>query len=281
MLTPKLPTGQTSLAVVPQQVRIVLDEDSSRPLSFVLPPVDDLSEIEELRGATFSLEEHSEQRVAEANRAFADELGALRAKFGRFSSSPVYLHRLATLAEYAGVLDSEDLHRRAYELASSPFYAHRLGDQLATVDGIDAAEEFFTALGQRGDTGTNLRLASFAAQRQDFARAERFVRAALDVDPIDFGARLFDGGLSLFRLDYQQAIQSFRIALRERPTSSSAHCNLAIAYLGVRQEAKALTSACCCLGSIKFKRSVLAVRCRVPIEEGRGGSAKLAIFRPV
>ena len=75
MLTPKLPTGQKSLAVTPQKVRIVLDEDSNRPLAFVLPPVDDIGEIEELRGSSFSLDEHAEQRIAETAMIFADELG--------------------------------------------------------------------------------------------------------------------------------------------------------------------------------------------------------------
>ena len=266
MLTPKLPTGQKSLAVTPQKVRIVLDEDSNRPLAFVLPPVDDIGEIEELRGSSFSLDEHAEQRIAETAMIFADELGAMRTKYDRFSSSPVYLHRLATLMAYAGRRDEFAFRRRAYELAASPFYAHSLGDELASTSGIDAAEEFFSSIQLTNDAGTHLRLASFAVQRGQFDRADKFVKDALEVDPIDFAARLFDGGLSLFRSDCQRAIQSFRIALRERPTSSSAHCNLAIAYLGVREEAKALgalkraaaldplsSNAVCLLSDVAFR----------------------------
>lgn len=242
MLTPKLPKGQNSLAVIPQKLRIVLDEDPSRPLTFVLPPVDDIGQIEEMRGSNFSLEKHVEGRIADAAQVFTNELSSLKAKYRRFESSPVYLHRLATLTEYAGRHNIEQLRRRAFELAPFPFYAHRLGDEMTVVDGIDAAEQFFTALNLDGDVGTSLRLASFAVQKGNFEKAMKFVRAALDVDPIDFSARLFDGGLSLYNSDFERAVQSFRIALKERPTSSSAHCNLAIAYLGLREETKALAS---------------------------------------
>lgn len=242
MLTPKLPTGQSSLEVLPQKVRIVLDEGSEQPLAFVSQPVEDIAEIEELRASNFSLEEHADKRFIDSINGFSGDFDSLHSKFDRFSSSPVYLHRLATLAEYSGANDSRNYRRRAFELASSPFYAHQLGDSIASVDGFDAAEEFFSALSLDRDIGVILRLAAFAVRRGDFLRAEKFIRAGLEIDPIDFSTRLFDGGLNLLRSEYQSAIQSFRIALRERPTSSSAHYNLAVAYLGIREEKKALSS---------------------------------------
>jgi tetratricopeptide (TPR) repeat protein len=57
------------------------------------------------------------------------------------------------------------------------------------------------------------------------------VKRAADIDPVDFGVRLFEGGLHLAAGAYEMAIHCFRLAAAERPTSSVVAQNLAVAYL--------------------------------------------------
>jgi len=51
------------------------------------------------------------------------------------------------------------------------------------------------------------------------------VTKALTVDPLDFGARLFQGGLSLIQGKFKDAIYHFRLAAESRDTSSALYTN--------------------------------------------------------
>jgi tetratricopeptide (TPR) repeat protein len=241
MLTPKLPENQKALDASPHTVRIVLAEDHANPLVFALPPIEDLREIDRLRQMKFSVGEFAATHLG-YERAFDLEYGNLRDKELQFSSSPIYWNRLATLAALAGRHEAGDaLVERAYSIDSSLFYAHRFGEAMLQRDGA-AAEIFYSSLNLEEDVGANLRLAAFSVKRRDFLQAERFIERALEIDPFDYGARLFDGGMSLFKQRYRAAVHSFRIALRERPTSSVVHYNLAVAYWGLEEEEKAFSS---------------------------------------
>lgn len=243
MLAPKLPGNQKALVARPEPVKVVVAEDSSHPLTFVLPPLDDLAEMEELGAQNFSIEEISSNHVAENKKSFEREFAHLQVKAKKFSESPVFLGKLASLAKFAGYLEKEkELSKRALELDGGEFYAHRLGDTMIVGGHFDEAEQFFKSLDLSMDIGANLRMAAFCMHRQDIEGAVRFVGKAVEIDPLDFNTRLFGGGLQLIQKRYAAAVQSFRTALEERPTSSAAHCNLAIAYVGLRHDDKALSS---------------------------------------
>lgn len=243
MLTPELPDKQRALIALPEPTRVVLAEDSPLALSVVLPPLEDLAEMEELKGINFSIEEFTSDQVAVKNKVlFQNDFSALAEKADRYVGSAVYLSKLASLAGLAGRADEErELLKRALELDDSRFYAHRFGDALFGSHDSEDVRRYFSNLDLRSDIGANLRLAALCVQRRDLGAAEAFVRAAVEIDPLDFNARLFHGGLNLFKANFISAAQSFKAAIEERPTSSSAYRNLALAYLGLKQDEKALS----------------------------------------
>lgn len=242
METPKLPERQKFLVAVPQSVEIVVSDDGDRPLAFVLPPFRDIAEIEGLKKLNFSLREFSAREQKEYRPYFSEEFQRLHEKADKFGTSPILFSRLATLAHFAGNAQKEfELLNLAKKLSNEPFYGHRLGEALIARGEDEEAEHLFSGMNLSEDTGANLRLAYFCIERQDFERAERFVAAALAIDPLDYAVSLFDGALQLIGQQYQRAIQSFRKALRERPSSAVAHCNIAIAYVGLREPMKALS----------------------------------------
>lgn len=241
--TPKLPEDQKALVAVPQPIEVVLAEDLSNPVAFVLPPFSDIAEIEGLRDFQFSLHEFNDGLEFRARPAFKSELEKQLEKLARFGDAPVYLNRVAYLARFAGDAEAESNYlRRAYALENKPFYAHRLGENMLSAGSEKDAERFYAGLDLSSDLTANLRLASFCVKRGELNQAEVLVDNALKIDPLDFGARLFEGGMHLFFQRYEEAVHSLRLAVTERPTSSSVHCNLALAYLGVHEREKAFSS---------------------------------------
>ena len=82
----------------------------------------------------------------------------------------------------------------------------------------------------------------FHVRRAEFAAASARVAKALEIDPLDFGALLFDGGLQLLAGRYQDAIRSLRLASEERPTSAAVYTNMAVAYARLGLSDKAFVS---------------------------------------
>ena len=243
MLTPDLPKAQTALTVVPQKVQVVLAEDDGHPLALVLPPFEDLFEIEALKESQISLAEITLLHEGHVEKAFMEELEHEKRKLERFAESPKFLNRLAVLAAAGGDRDQEahylELARR---FSDDAFFRHRIGDNLIARDRDSDAERVFESLDLESDASANLKLAVFHIRRRDFSAAEARVRKALEIDPLDFGARLFDGGLKLARQDYSGALHSFRVAAEERPTSAALHANMGVAYVGLNLREKALSA---------------------------------------
>lgn len=242
MLTPRLPEDNKKVAVVPQSPSVVAVEGDGRQLMFVMPPLEDLAEIEGFRPNNFSLSDFVELRSS-APSGFEEMYAALALKKAKYPDSPTYLSKLASVASLTKRSDEAlALLSRAAQLANEDYFVHRRGDELIRQGDESGGERLFASLDLDRDLGANLRLAAFSARRSDFSRAHEFVAKALSIDFVDFGARLFDGALHLVSGSFERAVQSLRVALQERPESSSAHANLAIAFLGLRQSEKAIVS---------------------------------------
>ena len=240
MLTRDLPASQTSLVVEPQPQEAILAEEGDHPLAFVVPPSADLKAIEELKSKNTSLEDAAAESVRSRAAAFSAALEASLEKFGRFSSSPTYLNRLANLAAVALDVEREaGFLALAREKSGDPFFTHRHADSLLGQGRWQDAERLFGSLDLNRDVYGNLKLAVFHVRRSDLAAASVRVAKALEIDPLDFGALLFNGGLHLLAGRYYEAIRSLRIASEERPTSSAVYTNMAVAYarLGLREKA--------------------------------------------
>ena len=198
MLTRDLPASQTSLVVEPQPHEAILAEEGDHPLAFVVHRAADLKAIEELRSKNTSLEDVAAESVRSRAAAFGAALEASLEKFDRFSSSPTYLNRLANLAAVALDVEREaGFLALAREKSSDPFFTHRHADSLLGQGRWQDAERLFGSLDLDRDVYGNLKLAVFHVRRSDLAAASVRVAKALEIDPLDFGALLFNGGLHL------------------------------------------------------------------------------------
>jgi tetratricopeptide (TPR) repeat protein len=243
MLNNTLPKDQSDVLVPDQPHRTVLIDEDVNPLSLILPPIEDIQAITHLRESDRSLSER-QPRIDEHNRvAFQFEFEKELQKAERFADSPVYFNKLASLARAAGNSEEEFKHvAKARELSKEAFFEHRYGDTLIADNRESDAERLFRSLAAKDDLYALLKVAALHVRRSEIVEARSLVDRAIGIDPIDFSARLFDGGLALIAAEYSRAIHSFRMALEERPTSSVVFENMATAYLRMRQSEKAFAA---------------------------------------
>lgn len=243
MLTTNIPGSATQLTVAPQPVHVVVAEDGDQPLALVLPPLDDIAEIDTLKACLISLDDVAIRMAHERKTELEKEMEVQARRLARFSTSSTLLNRLAILAAATGDRDLEGSYlEKALEHKRDTFLLHRLGDSLMAQRREEEAKRLFEGLDLAADAHANLKLAVFHVRESHLDLAWRSVRRALEIDPVDFAARLFDGGLALLAKDYDRAIHSFRIAAQERPTSSSLFANMAIAYEKLQFHEKAFTA---------------------------------------
>jgi tetratricopeptide (TPR) repeat protein len=241
MLESDVPGGTKSLTVPRREIEIVLSEEGVHPFALVLPPVEDLSDIQSFRTAQTSITDEHQSELRNNEIAFREELAIAKAKLEKLSDSPVFLNRLANLAGAAGALDEEEeFLRLAHQMSPDAFFAHRVGDNLIAQMRNEEAKSLFSSLDLGEDLYANLRVAMFLVQEQQLAAALERVEKAIQIDPTSYSARLFEGGLCLAARDFGRAIHAFRIASEERPTSSVLYANWAVAYIGLGENQKAL-----------------------------------------
>lgn len=243
MFTDNIPKDQTDIHVTRENVELVMYEDHGAPLALILPPIEDLEEITWLSDKNFSLKEFATAQSEMRADLVSNELERLRGKSERFSESSVFYNRLANLASVKGDLTLEaDYLSKAWGLSSSNFFAHRKGDNLVARHLIDDAASLFRNLDLKNDRYANLRLASILVGKNQYDEAMRHVDHAVSLDPADYSARLFQGALRLVKGRPDHAVSSFRLAIDDRPTSSVAYTNLALAYFQLRLDDKAISS---------------------------------------
>ncbi|NML43188.1 tetratricopeptide repeat protein [Ramlibacter sp. G-1-2-2] len=232
-----------ALVVEPSPVEVVINEDGVSPLSLVMPPYEDMADIEALKGKHFSIKNWGLLAQASLLESVHAETARLLSKRQKFQQSSTYLNRLANLASIAGDLEAEANYLdKAVELDADQFLSNRVIENLLARRLDSEAESRLLTRDLRIDVYGNLRLAGLLAVRGDIARAEEHVRTALSADPLSYGARLFEGALRLWGGEYEKAILSFRIAAERRPNSAALHTNMAVAYVRLHQKEKALQS---------------------------------------
>lgn len=241
MLIDKINESRKTLVVDRLPIEVVAYEDGGSPLSLVLPPYEDLAEIESLKETHFSIKEYSAQRVDSFWLPFEAEKAKLLSKSAKFADSAIFQNRLANLEAVAGNWGEEERYlREASRLSAEKFYSNRIIENLigshrdAEAYGLLAKEDLESSL------FANLNLAGLFARRDDIPEASRRISKALEIAPLDYRARLFDGALKLWHGDCSGALLSFRVASETRPNSSAIYSNMAVAYLALRKEDRAL-----------------------------------------
>lgn len=243
MLSNKGAIAQRRLSVAPSPIEIVLADDEAGPLALILPPLDDLEEMESLKGGHFSLRAHAEMRQIDLGQYFSDELATLERKRARFADSPTFLAKLADMAELAGNREAEfDYLRAASALRNDPNVQHRIGDNLIARQKLGDASRLFGGLDLNSDEYANLRLAYLKIQEGDLDGALRHATKAVEVAPDSFGCLLLEGALRLTHGQFERAIRSFRVATEVRPNSSALYANMAVAFAFLKRPEKALAA---------------------------------------
>lgn len=244
MITSNLPTRRKNLEITPRPIELVLSEDGARPLTLILQPLEDITEMQAHSKLNFSLKEFAAIEWGKIENFFEYELESLEHKERKFHNAPTYFNRLANMAELIGDRNREEGYLlRARELTSNDeFVAHRIGDNFIARNLWNEAEELFSGLDLEKDVHANLRLAYFYVQRNDIDTALSYVNQAALIDPLDFRVRLFEGSLNLVQGEYERAIQTFRFAAEERQNSCSLFTNLALAYIYIKKTEKALAT---------------------------------------
>lgn len=231
MIPNQLPKPLRRLRITSEPVSVLLADEGASRLSIMLPPLEELKEIRDLSNKNYSLSEVAETKKSRYANEFLKELDKLLEKRGKFSNSATYFTRLANLAELAGEYQAEAQYlQEAALLSSHVSFQHRIGANLFAHGKVNEAEKLFQGLDIENDLHANLRLAYIAAERKRLDEAAQFVNHAIQIDPTDFGARLFEGALALVRGDLSWAILNFKIAAEEREISC-VYSNLAIAYV--------------------------------------------------
>jgi tetratricopeptide (TPR) repeat protein len=238
-----IPKDDQSLIVRPEPMRLVFAEGMGDQIALVLPPLEDLAEIDKVTDKHFSLRAHADDQWLPFKSAFAAEFAQLEKKKVRFGHSKTFITHLANLAELAGKREAEyDVLVDKPEELRDPFMQRLIAENLIARGRSGDAEKILLALDLANDAAASLRIAFFLVQRNDLDEAERVVSRVLATDPFNYGGRLFEGALRLSKGQFHQAIQSFRIAEEERPTSSVLFTNIAIAYICAKNNDKALAT---------------------------------------
>ncbi|MBA9895542.1 tetratricopeptide repeat protein [Burkholderia cepacia] len=241
MIIDKLTSEKGNLIVPPAQLNVVLVEEREGALSAPLPLLEDLTEIDRLKKTQFSLNDAMSRDRLTIDTAFSIELNEQLKKRHLHEHSPIYHHRLASLANLSGLKDLEEQFlRRAAELGKTDWYADRVGEGLIARGQYFDAEQLFSSRDLESDVHANLRLAFLQVRRQEYDSATRSLERAIRIDPFDYGARLFQGSLSLLQGNADEAVRAFRIAEDSRPNSSVLNANFAIAYVSLGKFERAL-----------------------------------------
>lgn len=240
MDAPKVPDTSPALAIAPANFEIVLADDADNPLSFVSPPINDISEMAELANECFSLR-HATRTSGIFEASARQQLFDLEKKSKTLFDSPTFFNRLANLQRALGDLQSEASSlNQAFSLGPSPFLRRKIAESTLRSGDMEGARNAFAEMAMQ-DAHSALRTAYLSVLEGDLDGAERWVNHAVDLEPDGYAERLFQGGLLLHRGQLHQAIRIFWMAIGERPNSSVAYANLALAYLGTSNAKKAFT----------------------------------------
>ncbi len=230
--------------------------------------------MEAMKATHFSLKELAATAWVKMEQVFALELVALERKSERFSDSPSFLNRLADLADLAGNREGEaHFLERGQKLGKDNVFDHRLAENLLARGKFRDAESMFARMDLDTDVEANLRLAYFHLQRQDIEASLLLVLKALSIDPLNFGARLFEGALRLLRGEFELAIQSFRIASTERQNSSALFSNMAVAYVFLKNTDRALAALRRAVALDPLNENAVAFLADLAFSEGKNEDA--------
>ena len=232
---------EASLSQITSNIELVLEDEGPTSLTLILPPYEDILEMQNFNDRHFSLKQFVENKRLKDKDVFLNAYNRLEKKYSRFEKAPTYLTRLANLAEMAGMTNKgREYLRNAKSLSNDLFFDHRLGESYIATNNLEEAEAIFSTLNLTKNVYANLRMSYFEVRRGQYGNAQKFVNQALKIDSLNSAANMVAGALAIVNGEFEQAIRFFRVAEEDRPTSSAIKTNKAIAYLCLQNPIKAL-----------------------------------------
>lgn len=281
MLTNLSSLRDQDFEVKPRSLRVTISEDGVLPISFKLPPIEEIEEIREFGTINVSVSEKIAPEVEERIRSTLNsELDSLKNKYEKFKGSSTYLNYLGSLSELVGDLESAVGYlAEARRLDGDIYFAHKEGSLLINRGRESEARALFEEMDLEKDVYANLRLAYLHAIKDELPHSLQFVHRALSIEPDNFGARLFAGALYLATGEYSKAVRNFRVAADGRESSSPLLVNLSIAQVCLGQTNKALRSLRQAIAVDPLNYNAIATYADLSARHGVGHSAIPALER--
>lgn len=172
-----------------------------------------------------------------------NEIHSLERKRREFPDSDILINHLASLYVVVGDHESAaSLLKQAFAQTRSPLVRNTLATTLIEKGELDAADKLLEGALGEWLLPASLSRAYICVQRGNIEKAKEFVARALEVDAVDYSARLFAGAIFIWEGAYPEAIRSLKIASEERPRSSIPLVHMAAAYFALNQRDKALSA---------------------------------------
>jgi len=243
MLDHKTQLDARKVDVIPESIRVKLS-DMPNSAALVLPSPAELRQLKKDYAPEISLTDFTaSDDPLDLKGMYEEEISRLECKTERFRGSAKFLTHIANLNSLIGKLaEAARYIKSATDARDEPFLVHELGTILIDQSNVDEAWSLFQNCDLKEDVYANLRLAHLSTLRNELSEADRFVQNALAIDSTDYGARMFDGALNLWKNNWEKAIRSFRVAAESSDSSSALFVNLAAAHWGLGQEEKAIRS---------------------------------------
>jgi len=243
-------------------------EQGTRRSSVVLPPVGNVRYGRRMQARVEVTTSHSLDSLYESmcERTLEDLL-----KFkDRFSDSPTFLTRLASLYQLCGHKDDAVQYAElAAKIGNTPYFQQLLGDALLDAGHDEKAHNIFNGLAAAGYTDALLRLSELAINSQNFDDADSLVERAIDKDSRDWRGRLLAGTIALAQGNYERSIRHYRVVLEDKPNSSAAYLNLAIAHLLLNRPERALLEAKKSLAINPWNKRAQTFFCDLSLQQNR------------
>ncbi len=240
----KLETDSRDVQLVPRNIDVYIDDGF--PFALELPSANELMKLESLEQPSFSVKQLVEQDTASIQDECQREIRRLLKHRDRFESSASFYKHLSNFTDLMGDYEqSREYISQALERTDSLYLRQELGENIIKQGFNDDALEYFENLAvEEKDVYSLLRVAYFHAINGDLDKVKQRVLDAYEIDNSDFGVQMFLGVLCLGKGENEMAIRCFRVATEENPASTSAHVNLAAAYMcmHIKQVDKALQS---------------------------------------
>jgi tetratricopeptide (TPR) repeat protein len=169
------------------------------------------------------------------------EYDQLYKRYEKYKDSSTFNYRLSNLAKLSGNLaKAEELARVAAEIDDADIFNHELGDLLIEKNGEQEALEIFSNCDLDKDLYANLRIAYLMLKASNLEKVEVHIAKALDIDELNFEARLFAGALCVWKQDWEKSIYHSRIARESGRESAPLNVNMGYAYARLGEVDKAI-----------------------------------------